>query len=96
VTTARTKLKKYWSNNYRPELGQVEKSPEPEPKKVSYLKSVLNKGASTADQIPKPLGRRDELYLYLNELSNVRQRLIDYWKDHEIIWPNLTKMAFDF
>ncbi len=96
ITSSRAKFKKLQTDQYRPEIGQVDQSPDPEPEKVSYLESVLNKRSRTAQQIPKPSGRRDELDLYLKEAPNVHQGLMEYWRAHESTWPNLTQMAFDF
>jgi hypothetical protein len=50
----------------------------------------------TLIQIAIPLGRRDELELYLKEAPQLYQGLMDYWRAHEFAWPNLTRMAFDF
>jgi len=96
VTTARTKLKKLWTDEYRPEMGRVEQSPDPEPVKISYLESVLNRRAGTSLQIPVPSGQKDELDLYLKEPPKADQGVMEYWRAHEYAWPNLTRMAFDF
>ena len=47
VTSSRAKFKKLWTDQYRPEMGRVEQSPDPEQEKVSYLESVLNKWSRT-------------------------------------------------
>ena len=99
ISTARTKLKKLWIDEYRPELGRVvQQSPEPEPVKISYIETILNKRSrtGTVEQIPKPSGRKDELDLYLKEPLTSKIGVIEYWKIHEPYWPNLTRMAFDF
>jgi hypothetical protein len=93
ISTARTKLKKLWMDEYRPELGRVaQQSPEPEPVKISYIETILNKRSrtGTVEQIPKPLRRKDELDLYLKEPPTSKVRVIEYWKIHEPYWPNLT------
>ncbi len=48
------------------------------------------------DQIAKPTGRKDELDLYLKEPPTSAIGAMEYWKAHELAWPNLTRMAFDF
>jgi len=77
-------------------MGRVEQSPDPEPVKISYLESVLNRRAGTSLQIPVPSGRKDELDLYLKEPLKADQGVMEYWRAHEYVRPNLTRMAFDF
>ena len=77
-------------------MGRVEQSPNPEPLKVSYLESVLNKRAGMLLQIPIPLEWKDELDLYLKEPPKADQGVMEYQRVYELAWPNLTRMAFDF
>jgi hypothetical protein len=62
-------------------MGRVaQQSPKPKPVKIRFIKSVLNKKsrAGTAQQIPKPLGRKDKLDLYLKEPPKADIRVIEY------------------
>ena len=59
-------------------MGQVEQSPNPEPLKVSYLESVLNKRAGILLLIPIPLEWKDELDLYLKEPPKADQGVMEY------------------
>ena len=77
-------------------MGRVNQSPDPKLEKISYLESVINKRAPTAQQIPILSGRKDKLDLYLKEPPNVVQGVMEYWRTREHRWPNLTRMAFDF
>jgi len=58
-------------------------SPEPvsEP---SYIEAILNSVApTTAPRIPQANARRDQLFLYLEELPNGDIGIIEYWRLRE-------------
>jgi len=75
---------------------QREKSPEPI-KKNSFLKDILNKMApASVHKVTRPLGRRDQLFLYLKEPTISLIPVIEYWRPREKDWPRLANMAYDF
>ena len=45
---------------------------------------------------PRPSGRRDQLYWYLQELPVGNIGVMEYWRSREFEWPQLASMAFDF
>jgi hypothetical protein len=62
-------------------MGQVaQQSPKPKLVKIGFIKLVLNKKSwvGIAQQIPKPLGRKDKLDLYLKEPSRANIGVIKY------------------
>jgi hypothetical protein len=73
----------------------LEKSPEPD-KRPSYHESILDKVAPISAQVPRPGGRRDELFLYLEEPVIGHMGVMEYWRSREQKWPSLARMAFYF
>jgi len=98
-------FKKLWEERYKGQAPAVNsrstQSPEPSPAISSverdYLKSILDAAA------PQPVirrsattnGRRDQYHYYLQEPTIDYLSLMEYWKLHEVEWPQLAQMAFD-
>lgn len=72
-------------------------SKSPEPEKISYLNSILNKVApSTLSRATRPSRTKDQLALYLEESCIDSLGVMEYWRSREHLWPQLARMAFDF
>jgi hypothetical protein len=94
VTSGKKRFKQLWEEVYKGDgLQQVEENTQQEP--TSFLEGILNSVAPVGPR-PRPSGRRDQLFLYLEEQPIGHMGAIDYWRSREKEWPELTSMAFDF
>src|SRR6266536_1592951 len=98
VTTGKANLKRLWESTYKQEaiVSRSEKSPELE-QKPSFLESILDEMAPTSvAKVTRPIARRDQLFLYLEERPISHIGLMEYWRSRESKWPQLTAMAYNF
>ncbi len=47
-------------------------------------------------KVVRPIARRDQLFLYLEERLISHMGLMEYWRSQESEWPQLMAMAYDF
>lgn len=91
----KTKLKKLWEQQYKSEPTTRQPSPSPEPsKEKDWMEEVLESVAPVSRPKRATGGRRDQLFVYLEEPPVIASPL-KYWRDHEAEWPQLASMAFD-
>ena len=96
VDSGKRKLKNLQETSYKSEtVARATQSPKPK-RQTLYLESILDQVALTTVARPRPSGRRDQLYWYLQELPVGNMGVMEYWRSREFEWPQLVSMAFDF
>lgn len=93
-------MRKWWEAHYKGQTssGERARSKTPDPKKKSFLESLVNRVApdsSLPSSRSRTSVRKDQLQQYLDEPLNSTLGLMEYWNSKSMAWPELTRMAFD-
>jgi len=98
ITPAKTKLKRYWEQNYKGSstASNRARSKTPDPQEKSYLETMLDSMApANSSSRNRTFARRDQLTEYLAEPLNDTIGPLEYWQMKQFVWPELAAMAFD-